>query len=150
MIEKATINIKGKEYAFLKPAPIDIVEIERKSFIDGKFNNSIYEDALLSIVSKEIKKDDLVAFNGQEIELSSGEKLIPQQIPFHQYEKMVENVQSDTVTKSIGNYLTICGNTKLDIRALTKDDVYNLYTAYIELYDRKELDEVLDKLNSFC
>lgn len=150
MIEKATIVIKGKEYAFLKPAPIDIVEIERKSFIDGKFNTMAYEDALLAIVSKDIKKDDLVTFNGKEIELSSGVKLIPQQMPFSQYEKMLDGAQNDTVTKSINNYLAICGNTKLDVRSLTKDDVYNLYEAYMSLYDRQELDEVLEKLNSFC
>lgn len=150
MIEKVTIKIKEKEYSFLKPAAIDIVEIERKSFANGKFNSFIYEDCLLSIVSKDINKESLVKFNGSDIELSSGVILTPQQISFKQYEKMTENVQSDNMSQSIGNYLKICGNEKIDIRSLTKEDIYKIYDAYVTLYDRSELDDVLEKLNSFC
>lgn len=150
MIEKVTIKIKEKEYSFLKPAAIDIVEIERKSFVDGKFNSFIYEDCLLAIVSKDINKESLVKFNGDSIELSSGVVLNPQQISFKQYEKMTENIQSDNMSQSIGNYLKICGNEKIDIRSLTKEDIYKIYEAYVTLYDRSELDDVLEKLNSFC
>lgn len=150
MIEKVTIKIKEKEYSFLKPAAIDIVEIERKSFVDGKFNYFIYEDCLLGMVSKEINKDTLVKFNGDSIELSSGVVLSPQQISFKQYEKMTENVQSENMSQSIGNYLKICGNEKIDIRSLTKEDIYKIYEAYVTLYDRSELDNILEELNSFC
>lgn len=149
-MEKVVITIQGKEYGFLKPAPIDIVEIERKSYQDGNFNPIAYEDALLGIVSKSIQKKDLVKFNPREISLSSGVVLKPQEIPFEQYEKMIMNFSKDTVATCVTNYLTICGSPKIDIRALTKDEIYDIYNAYSELYDRGELDGILEKLSNFC
>lgn len=149
-MEKVVITIQGKEYGFLKPAPIDIVEIERKAYQNGNFNAVAYEDALLRIVSKTLDKKDLVKFNPREIKLSSGAVLAPQEIPFDQYEKMILTFQEDTIATCITNYLNICGSPKIDIRSLTKEEVYDIYSAYVELYNRDELDEVLGKLSSFC
>lgn len=149
-LTKVTITVAGKEYAFLKPYPIYMVELERQSFKDGKYSAISYENALLKMVSKDIKKDDLVKFVGKPLTLSSGVVLTPAQIPFEQYEKMIVTVHDDNIITTVQNFLSICGNSVVDLNKLTKEDVYEILDAYTGLYDRTELDDVLTKLTSFC
>lgn len=149
-LEKMSITICGKEYTFLRPMAIQMVEMERKSMIDGEFNMSAYEKQLLEMVSKSIKKEDLVKFVGSDITLSSGVVLSPKQISLEQYETLVDGLATRPVVNTVEDFMSMCGQSKYDISSLTKDDVYAILDACATLYDRTELDIVIEKLNSFC
>ena len=149
-LEKVNITICGKEYSFLKPMAINMVEIERKSIVNGEFNVSAYEDQLLAMVSKFIKKEDLVKYNGAEVKLSSGETLSAKKISVKQYEDLVGGLATRPIAKTVEDFMSMCGQPKYDVSKLTKDDVYNILDACSNIYDRTELDNVIEKLSSFC
>lgn len=149
-IEGLKIKVKDKEYNILKPYPITIANIEKKSYINGVFDIGRYEDELLRLISRDLKKQDLVSFTPKSVELDNGVVLTPCEISYEQYEKMLKTFSSDDMTKIVNNFFTICGNSAIKPEELTKDDIYNIANAYVELYDKSELDNVLDQLTKFC
>lgn len=148
-IQKLVINVKGKDYTILKPYPITIANIEKKAYVGGSFDIGRYEDGLLRLVSKDLKKEDLVKFTPTVVELDNGVVLTPCDISYKQYESMIKTFANDDMTTIVKNYFAICGNTVTKPEELTSDDIDNILDAYISLYDKTELNEVLDQLQSF-
>lgn len=148
-IEKKVIKIGDKEYAFLKPYPITLVNVEKKSYINGKFSRDRYEDELLRLVSKDLKKENLVKFIGNKVVLENGTELIPIQIPYSQFSKMLSTFEDDDAVTIVKNFLSICNASEIKPEELTTDDIYKIFESYGELYDKTELDRVIDELNSF-
>lgn len=150
MLEQLSIVIKGKEYKFLKPMAINMVELERQAYKNGVFDKCAYEQGLLRMVSKELNRDDFFEFVGNESELSDGTKLKPRQISIKQYEELVGGISERPIEKTINMYFEICGIDKYDISTLTREDIYKILQECNNIYASSELDEVVDKLANFC
>lgn len=148
-IEKKVIKIGDKEYAFLKPYPITLVNVEKQSLVNGEISIDRYEDGLLRLVSKDIKKENLVKFVGAKVVLGNGKELIPNQIPYSQYVKLLNNFEKDDAEKIVKNFLMICNSSEIKPEELTTDDIYAIFDSYSSLYDRTELDRVLSEIASF-
>lgn len=148
-MEKIVINIKGVDYEFLKPFPITMVNIEKKCAQSKNFV-ATYEDEILKLINKKLRKEDLVTFSGKDITLSNGIVLSPMTISYRDYEKMVAKFEEEDAVKIVKNYLEICGQDKLDINSLTKEDIYAIMDAYTSLYDRTVLNDVLERMSTFC
>ena len=148
-MEKIIININGVDYEFLKPFPITMVNIEKKCAQSKNFV-ATYEDEILKLINKKLRKEDLVTFSGKDVTLSSGIVLSPMTISYRDYEKMVAKFEEEDAVKIVKNYLEICGQDKLDINSLTKEDIYAIMDAYTSLYDRTVLNDVLERMSTFC
>lgn len=148
-IEKKVIKIGDKEYAFLKPYPITLVNVEKQSLVNGEISIDRYEDGLLRLVSKDIKKENLVKFVGAKVVLENGKELTPNQIPYSQYVKLLNNFEKDDAEKIVKNFLMICNSSEIKPEELTTDDIYAIFDSYSSLYDRTELDRVLSEIASF-
>lgn len=148
-IEKKVIKIGDKEYAFLKPYPITLVNVEKQSLVNGEISIDRYEDGLLRLVSKDIKKENLVKFVGAKVILENGKELTPNQIPYSQYVKLLNNFEKDDAEKIVKNFLMICNSSEIKPEELTTDDIYAIFDSYSSLYDRTELDRVLSEIASF-
>ena len=148
-IEKKVIKIGDKEYAFLKPYPITLVNVEKQSLVNGEISIDRYEDGLLRLVSKDIKKENLVKFVGVKVVLENGKELTPNQIPYSQYVKLLNNFEKDDAEKIVKNFLMICNSSEIKPEELTTDDIYAIFDSYSSLYDRTELDRVLSEIASF-
>ena len=148
-IEKKVIKIGDKEYAFLKPYPITLVNVEKQSLVNGEISIDRYEDGLLRLVSKDIKKENLVKFVGVKVVLENGKELTPNQIPYSQYVKLLNNFEKDDAEKIVKNFLMICNSSEIKPEELTTDDIYVIFDSYSSLYDRTELDRVLSEIASF-
>lgn len=143
------ITVNGKEYKFLKPFPIDVVNVEKQSYVNGEFSKEKYQDGILRLVSKSLKKEDLVKFNGKPVTLENGVKLEPLEIPYKQYSKMLDSFQKDDATKVVKNFLSICNMSELKVEDLTMADIYNIFDAYASLYDSSELERVIAEVADF-
>lgn len=148
-VEKKTITANGKEYSFLKPFPITIVNIEKQSYVNGEFSNDKYEDALLRMVSRDLKKEDLVKFVGTEVVLENGIKLQPLQITYKQYMNMISTFNKDDATKIVTNFLSICDVKDIKPEDLSMNDIYAIFDAYATLYDKTELNRVIEEIATF-
>lgn len=148
-IEQKIIKINDKDYKFLKPYPITIVNIEKRCYNNGVFDPDRYETELLALVSKSLKRDDMVVYTGKKVKLDSGMELEPIQIPYKQYAKMMASYQTDDATKLVQNFLTICNANEIKPEDLSMDDIYNIMEAYVSLYDRTELDRVISEITTF-
>ncbi|MGL5717428.1 MAG: hypothetical protein ACRCX7_11085 [Cetobacterium sp.] len=151
-IEKSAITIKGKEYSFLKPTAVELIEIEDKCFKpDGTMDTALYNELMIGLISKTIKIGDLVEFNSQEVELSTGDKLT---LPEVGYAKWLSNLEEMGGFSRIKLAKTAVASTgvsgEINLSGFKYQDIDALAMAYFTLYDTSELKRVVDEVATFC
>lgn len=151
-IEKATITIRDKEYSFLKPTAVDIIEIEDKNMdSSGSLNIVAYNKDLLSLVSRDLKADDFVKFNKQEIEMSNGETIILPEIGYERWAKEVVEIGAFSRAKLAKRALAATGLTgDISLAEFKYNDIDGLALAFFTMYDSEELQDVVKQINTFC
>lgn len=152
-IEKATINIKGKDYNFLKPTAVDLIEIEDKCFKgDGTLDRSLYQESILGLVSKKISVEDLVEFSkDNEVELSSGDKLSIPEIGYSKWIKTIEAIGEFSRVKLAKTAIASTGvSGEINLSGFKYEDIDQLAMAYFTLYDTAELTKAVDEIATFC
>ncbi|MGL5713872.1 MAG: hypothetical protein ACRCX2_12690 [Paraclostridium sp.] len=151
-IEKSTIIIKNKEYAFLKPTAVDLIEIEDKCIcIDGTIDTALYDELMLGLVSKDIKKSDLIEYIPQTVELSDGNELSIPEVPYDKWLASMESMESFSRIRLAKNALIATGASgEITFTGFQYADIDKLAMAYFGMYDASELRRVVDELNTFC
>ena len=150
-IEKETITIKGKDYTFLKPTAVEIIELQDSCFSEGKIDVIKYARGLLGMISKELKVEDFVKFNPKEVELHDGSKFTFPEIP---YEKWAEEIAKQgkfsraAMAKIALASSGVEGN--ITLQGMNYNDIHNLAMGYFELYDDSDLKEITNTIENFC
>lgn len=150
MLEKATFKIKDKEIVCLKPYACDIMDIEDQSYDDsGNFDSIKYSELMLGLVTDLYKVKDLVKFNNEGIELSSGEKIYPKEIEYKDFITLLKKVNKRT--DACRAMLRICGvEGEINLNSFTYKDLIALNDGLENLFDEKELNEVMVQIGKFC
>jgi hypothetical protein len=151
-IQSATIEIKGKEYTFLKPTAASLIDIEDMCYAGGKFSNQTYIDKMLGIVSPDLKAEDFVVSNFEPYKLSSGEVITPKEVSRDDVAQKIDELSANggKRTDFAKEFLKLCGATDPDLSGLTYDDINGLANNYLTLFDETELSEVVDRIYTFC
>lgn len=151
MLEKATITVSGKEYNFIKPYACDFIDIEDQCYTEEGFDDVKFNELILKLVSQKLKIEDLVIKNETEVELSSGDKLVPKAVPYKEYKKIVKENTPFTRNKASKMFLGMAGVTgEIILNNFTYMDITNMATAVYEMYDDSELEKVVDDITTFC
>ncbi|MGL5712746.1 MAG: hypothetical protein ACRCX2_06985 [Paraclostridium sp.] len=151
MLEKATINIQGKEYNFIKPYACDFIDIEDHSYEEEGFNEVKFKTLLLRLVSQKIKIDDLVKIRVEDITLSSGDVIRLNPIGYESYKKIVNEIKKFSRTSMAKEALKCAGVAgNITLNGFKYEDISALADAFYTMYDDSELDEVVDEIATFC
>ncbi|MEG0151554.1 MAG: hypothetical protein RR744_00045 [Cellulosilyticaceae bacterium] len=151
MLEKATINIQGKEYNFIKPYACDFIDIEDQCYEEEGFNEVKFKTLLLGLVSQKIKMDDLVKLTVDEVQMSSGDMVKLNPVDYATHKKIVGGFKKFSRTGMAKEALKCAGVTgNISLNNFTYEDVSRLADAFYGMYDDSELDEVVDEIATFC
>lgn len=151
-LETCKINIEGKDYTYLKPTAVELIEIEDKCLTaDGGINEVLYAESILRLVSAKLSINDLVKFNNEEIELTSGDKFSIPEIPFKDWDASIKEIgrfsrveMAKLAIKSTG----VSGEIKLD--GFKYQDIDAMAHLYFSLYDTSVLKSVIDEVTEKC
>lgn len=150
-IEKAKIEIRGKEYTFLKPTAVEIIELQDSCFADGVVDTMKYARGLLAMISKDLRVEDFVKFQPKEIELHDGSKFTFPEIP---YDKWSEQIASQGKFSRVAMAKLALASSGVEgnitLQGMNYNDIHNLAMGYFELYDDSDLKEITDKIENFC
>lgn len=151
-IEKCTIKIKGKDYNFLKPTAVELIEIEDKSINpNGTINVKLFNDSVLKLVSAKLSADDLVEFKPQEVELSSGDKLSLPEVGYDKWTSVMEEMGTFSRIKLAKTAVASTGvSGEITLAGFTYQDIDALAMAYFGMYDVSEMTRVVDEVTTFC
>lgn len=151
-MEKSTIIINEKEYNFLKPTAVDIIEIEDKCFRpDGSLDQNKYNELMLGLVSKKLKIDDLVTFNRQVVTTTTGEEIELPRVAYTDWIKSLEAIGEFSRVKLAKTALACTGVTgEITFGGFKYADIDALAMAYFSMYDTTELKRVVDEIATFC
>lgn len=151
-IEKSTIKIKGKDYNFLKPTAVDLIEIEDKCLRpDGTVDGVLYNELMLGLVSRTLKIDDLVEFVPQDVELSDGNVLSLPQIPYKQWVEILTEIGGFSRVKLAKAAIASTGvSGDITLEGFKYEDIDSLAMAFFSLYETEELREVVEEISTFC
>lgn len=151
-IEKCTINIKGKEYNFLKPTAVDLIEIEDKCLRpDGTIDGVLYNELMLGLVSRTLNIEDLVTFVPQDVELSDGNILSIPQIPYKQWAEILAGIGSFSRIKLAKAAVASTGvSGEITLEGFKYDDINSLAMVFFGLYETDELRGVVEEISTFC
>ena len=150
-IESAKIKLNGKEYTFLKPTAVEVIELQDSCLTTDGTDVLKYANGLLKWISKDLSIQEFVQYNKKEVELTNGETLI---LPEMKYEEWFSSISKYTSFSRV-NYakealksLGVEGN--IDLSNYSYDDISGLGLAYIELYDDSELKKVIEQIEDCC
>lgn len=151
-IEKATIVIKEKEYAFLKPTAVELIEIEDDCFKeDGTMDVNKYNQKMLGLVSKSLKVEDLVEYRKQDIEMSDGTTLTIPEIGYYNWTNEISKIEKFSRVKLAKCALRATGvSGEIDLSTFKYEDIDKLSMAFFNLYNNEELKRVVDEVATFC
>ena len=151
-LEKGTIVIKGKKYAFLKPTAVDLIEIEDSCIgKDGSIDTSNYNQKMLGLVSKDLKVDDLIEYIPQTVSLSDGTQLCVPKIDYNKWLNIgmaTEGFSRVKMAKHVVASTGVSGEISLD--NFSYEDIDSLAKAFYNMYDSSELNRVVDEISTFC
>ena len=144
--------IKDKEYNFLKPTAVELIEIEDQCFkADGTLDQIKYNELILGLVSKKISAKDLVTFNKNEVELSSGDKLSIPEIGYDKWLCSLEAIGGFSRIKLAKNAVSATGvSGEVNLSGFKYEDIDALAMAFFTLYDVTELNKAVDDITTFC
>ena len=164
------ITIAGKEYEFLKPKPVQLMDLEDECYKTNEngeivLDSGLYADQLIKIVDKSLVAKDFIKFNPTKIELSNGKTIEAIDIGYERYNKAKETLARKVSRKKMAMmYIECCGlhphdsltNPKADVDEtfivmtdLTYDDLLSLAEAFSMLYDDSELVEITETIATF-
>lgn len=151
-LDTLEIKINGKDYKFLKPFPITLMQIEADCVSDdGRLDYDKWNRSMLRLVSKELKVEDLVKYNETKVVLENGNELIPTNVSYVQYindyRKLKKGIKD--IVGTVDTYLKYCGLTNYDLNTLSYKDIWAIMDAYSTMFDESELNRVLDAIDTF-
>lgn len=151
-IESQTIKIKGTEYTFLKPNAVDMIEIEDRCIgADGAIDEIGYAKRLLELVDRSLKIDDFIKFNGEPVELSSGDKIVIPDTGFDVWNDEVRSIETFSRVKLATIALRLSGvKGEISLHEFKYEDIDSLAMRAYTLYDSSELTKLIEKITSFC
>ncbi|MGL5050485.1 MAG: hypothetical protein ACRC6E_07625 [Fusobacteriaceae bacterium] len=151
-IEKATIKIKGKNYTFLKPRAVDMIELEDKAIgTNGEMDFEIYSSEMIKLVAPGLTVDGLVDFVPQEIVLSSGDKIVLPEIGFTKWKAEMTKIGKFSRASLAKNALAISGvSGTISLDDFKYADIDALATGFFKLYDSTELNAVIEEISNSC
>lgn len=151
-LEKLEIRVNGQDYTCLKPYPITLMQIEANcTRNDGTLDYDKWTDEILKLISKDIKKEDLVKYNQANVKLENGTELIPSEIPYKQYVQDFNKLKNGLkdIRGIMNTYLKYCGIDKYDLDTLSYDDLWAIMDAYNKMFDETELNKVIESISTF-
>ena len=150
--DKLEITINGKDYACLRPFPITLMQIEADcTNNDGTIDWDKWTEAMLRLISKDLKVSDLVKYVETTVTLENGTVLKPEEITYKQYTKDYAQLKNGfkDIYGIMNGYLKYCGVKNYDLNTLTYKDLWAIMDAYRDMFDESELNKVLDAINTF-
>lgn len=151
-LEKLEIRIKGNDYVCLKPYPITLMQIEANcTKDDGTINYERWTDEMLRLISKDLKKEDLVEYKPTKVTLENGTVLEPTTITYKQYTDGYNRLKNGLkdITGIMNTYLGYCGIVKYDLSTLTFNDLWAIIEAYCGMFDESELNKAIKAVSTF-
>lgn len=151
-IEKAVVVIKNVEYAFLKPSAVELIEIEDKCIgVDGEIDNVLYNNLMVKLVDAKLKADDLIVFNKQNIELSSGDILSLPEVGYEAWANVIGKMEKFSRVEMAKHAIKASGvSGDISLSGFKYEDIDKLAMAFFSLYDASELKRVVDEIATFC
>ena len=150
-IESAKIKLNGKEYTFLKPTAVEIIELQDSCLTTDGTNLLSYANGLLKWVSNDLSIQDFVKYNKKEVKLTNGEVLILPEIKYEDWFNSISKYPTFSRVNYAKEALKSLGvEGKIDLSNYSYDDISGLGLAYVELYDDSELKKVIEQIENCC
>ena len=151
ILPSAEIKLGGKDYKFIKPKAVELIDIEDSCFTESGVDNIKYYSSVLGLVSKELKIDDFVKYNKQVVNLSSGEEFAIPEIGYEAWSK--SGAEMDKLSRTKLAQLALKAGVpdgEVTLDNFKYDDINGLAEGYMSLYDDSELQDAVSRIISFC